>query len=320
VTRTVSRLDRAAHRRGDAQWQSQAWPRSRVLVVEQGRVLVAGGRLVLLPPAAAPPGERLFLGLDAQDQPYFAVIAPLSAVDSTVLGQAVAGGRAVAGAGDVEADSGPQPTGVREILHRLPELEADLLMTAVALANWHARHRYAPGSGQSTSPRDAGWVRGDQAGEDLWPRTDPAVIVLVHDGDPGPGGRCLLGHNAAWTTGTSGVPRFSCLAGFVEPGESAEQAVVREVREEVGVQVSQLRYAGSQAWPYPGSLMLGFLATADPDAPLHLDPAEIAEARWFSRDEIRAAAAEDPAVGFGLSSPSSIAYSLIMTWLRGDVG
>ena len=148
------------------------------------------------------------------------------------------------------------------------------------------------------------------------PRTDPAVIVLVHDGEPGEDGLCLLGTNVAWARGTMGsLRRYSCLAGFVEPGESAELTVIREVAEEVGVHVHHLQYVASQPWPYPGSLMLGFHALANPDDQITPDPTEIADARWFSRAEIRLAEAEDPSATFGLPNPSSIAHFLITTWL-----
>jgi NAD+ diphosphatase len=151
----------------------------------------------------------------------------------------------------------------------------------------------------------------------VWPRTDPAVIVLVHDGISGDEGRCLLGHNAAWT-GPGWLRRYSCLAGFVEAGESCEAAVVREVAEEVGVPVGQLKYLGSQAWPYPGSLMLGFTAEADPTAPVQVDETEITSARWFSRAEIRAVLAGERD-DFGLPMGSSIAFFLVTEWLAGRV-
>ena len=128
---------------------------------------------------------------------------------------------------------------------------------------------------------------------------------------------CLLGQNVAWAaTRSDGLPRYSCLAGFVEPGESAEQTVVREILEEVGLRVRNLHYVASQPWPYPGSLMLGFHAEGNPDDQLNPDPAEIADARWFTRTEIRAAAAGEPDAGFGIANPSSIAHFLIMRWLE----
>jgi NAD+ diphosphatase len=293
-----STLDRAAKLRTDPIWLAEAWQRSRVLVVDaRGRAMVAGDHLVLLPSDQAPEGDRLFLGVDGGGVPYFAVVADLPP------------GR---------ADDLVRPHGVREVGHVLSSLDAGLLMTAVALANWHARHQYSPVTGKPTAVSDGGWVRVDEVGAQMWPRTDPAVIVLVHDGVPGEGGMCLLGHNAAWTPPHPGAkPRYSCLAGFVEPGESAEQTAVREVAEEVGVGVRNLRYIASQPWPYPGSLMLGFLALADPDDQVTPDPTEIADARWFTRTEIRAAAADDPSVPFGIPMPASIAFYLIMAWLAG---
>lgn len=291
-------LDRVAHRRTDPAWLAEAWPRAQVLVIEDGRVLVAEHRLLLVPSAQAPVGERLFLGVDAAGTPYFAVVAAHDALGALA--------------------NGASAQGLREVGHRLGDLDAALMMTAVSLANWHTSHQFSPASGLATEVRDGGWSRVDPSGAQLWPRTDPAVIVLVHDAEAGPLGRCLLGRNVAWSRGAGGaIPRYSCLAGFVEPGESAEQTVVREVAEEVGVAVHDVHYVASQPWPYPGSLMLGFHAQGDPRAPLRPDPAEIAEARWFTRAEIGAAEAGDPSVGFGLPIRSSIAHYLIMRWLSG---
>ena len=230
-------LDRAAHRRTDADWLAEAWPRSRVLVVDDGQVLVRGdpAGLVLLDAADAPAGERYFVGVAPDGTPYFAV------------------------AGVLAPPPGARAGTLRDLGHLLEAPEADLFLTAVALVNWHSRHGYSARSGQPTEPGEGGWTRVTADGETMWPRTDPAVIVLVHDGVPGPDGHCLLGHNASWTS-PAWVRRYSCLAGFVEPGESAEATVVREVAEEVGVRVSAIRYLGSQAWPFPGSLMLGFYA------------------------------------------------------------
>jgi NAD+ diphosphatase len=287
-----SALHRVAHRRTDAQWLTEAWTRAKVLVVEGIHALLRDERLVLLDASQAPEGDRVFLGEDDAGTPYFAVLAPLS---------------------DVE---GAQRSTIREIGHRLDNLEGGLLMTAVALSNWHARHRFSPLDGEPTVPVEAGWARTGSAGDTQWPRTDPAVIMLVHDGVSGDAGRCLLGHNAAWT-GPAWVRRYSCLAGFVEAGESAEAAVVREVAEEVGVRVTRLRYLGSQAWPYPGSLMLGFSAQADPEQPVRVDETEISSARWFSRAEIRSALAGERE-DFGLPIPSSIAYFLMIEWLSGE--
>jgi NAD+ diphosphatase len=151
-----------------------------------------------------------------------------------------------------------------------------------------------------------------------FPRTDPAVIMLVHDG----GDRCLLGRSFAWPAG-----RFSTLAGFVEPGESLEAAVIREVYEEVAVRVSDVRYVASQPWPFPSSLMLGFTARAEGELTATPDQVEMAEAAWFTRDEVRRAAewtdAEtppEPGTLLGAIPPGfSISRFLIERWLAGDI-
>ena len=285
-------LDRAAHRRTDEAWLAEAWSTAQVIVVDDGRVPVRDdpARLVLLSAAEVPGGERYFVGVDAQGTPYFAVPGRL----------------------DPPPD-GTRLANLRDVGHLLAEREADLFLTAVALVNWHSRYGYSPRSGQPTTPGEGGWTRVTAEGETMWPRTDPAVIVLVHDGVPGPEGHCLLGHNASWTA-PGWVRRYSCLAGFVEPGESAEATVVREVAEEVGVTVTDIRYVASQAWPFPGSLMLGFTAVADPAQPVRVDPAEIAEARWLSRSEVAAALAGER-TDFGLPSPASIAFFLVRSWL-----
>ena len=294
-------LDRSAHHRRDAAWLADAWKRGQVLVVDAA----AGGsapvherdgvvRLVLLDSADAPDGERLFLGLDADGTPLFSVDAPLPPVE------------------------GARGATLREVGHLLDDRDAGVFSTAAALANWHASHHYSPRSGHPTTVTEGGWVREDPDGRQMWPRTDPAMIVLIHDGVPGADGRCLLGHNANWPS-TEGSRRFSTLAGFVEPGESAEAAVAREVFEEVGIRVGALRYEGSQAWPYPGSLMLGFTALADRSQPLTLDADEIDEARWFTRTEIRQMLAgeyRDPETGVAVFLPmrASIALFLITRW------
>jgi NAD+ diphosphatase len=300
-----STLDRAAHRRRDADWLAGAWKDGLVLVIDiaqGGRALVAEGpagppRLVLVGADAAPDGERLFLGTDPAGVPIFAVDAPLPE-------SATAAGRTL-----------------RDVGHLLDPRDAGIFTTAAALGNWHASHGFSPRTGRPTTVKEAGWTRVDADGREMWPRTDPAMIVLVHDGVPGRAGRCLLGHNAAWPK-TVGALRYSCLAGYVEPGESAEAAVAREVREEVGIRLRALRYEGSQSWPFPGSLMLGYTAEADPDQPLVLDPEEIDEARWFTRDEVEemiGGAAYDPDNGVRMNLPmrSSIAFYLIERWLGG---
>jgi NAD+ diphosphatase len=195
---------------------------------------------------------------------------------------------------------------LRELGADLDDLEAGLLAQAIGILEWHARARFSPLSGAATTIERAGWVQRDPVtGAELFPRTDPAVIMLVHDG----GDRCVLGRQAVWPPG-----RFSVLAGFVEPGESAEGAVAREVFEEVGVHVTDVRYVASQPWPFPQSLMLGFTARLDGDATLRLDPTEIEEARWFTRDELRSG--DGPRA---LPPPVSIARNIIDRWVAGEI-
>jgi NAD+ diphosphatase len=285
-------VDRAAHRRTDDEWLEQAWRDALVVVVDDGRALVRDEppSLVLLPAGEVRADERYLLGEDDHGRTYFAARAPLT------------------------APPGARKANIREVGHILEEPDAGLFVTAVALVNWHVRHAYSPHTGKPTRPAQAGWTRVTDDGETLFPRTDPAVIVLVHDGVDGPDGRCLLGHNAAWTA-DGWTRRYSCLAGFVEPGESAEATVGREVGEEVGVTVRDVGYVASQAWPFPGSLMLGFQAIADPAQPVRVDPEEITDARWFTRTEIARCLAGEP-VDFGLPMAASIAYYLVRAWLN----
>lgn len=279
-------VDRAATRRRDQSWLDDAWTSAQVLVLDGRRRAAVHGdedrpRLTFVGSAVAPAGERYLLG-EQDDAAYFAVT-----VESTVDG-----------AGD-----GARWADLREVGALLDDRDAGLLVTAVGLANWHATHTHCPRCGSPTRTTAEGWVSVcDNDGSEHYPRVDPAMIVLVHDG----AGHCLLGRNASWPAG-----RFSTLAGFVEPGESAEQAVIREVAEETGVVVRDVRYVASQPWPMPSSLMLGFRALADFDGgrSIDVDGDEIADARWFTRAELRAPDA--PMRPYGVS----IAAKLIADWL-----
>jgi NAD+ diphosphatase len=227
-----------------------------------------------------------FLGRDASGRALLAVVIP----------------------GSPPPDEDPvRWAGLREAGHLLDARDVELAMTAVALSRWHETHTHCPRCGSPTWPASAGWTRAcPQDASEHYPRTDPAVIMAVTDGD----GRLLLGRNPSWPQG-----RFSVLAGFVEPGERLEHAVAREVREEVGIVVTDVRYAGSQPWPFPASLMLGFTARAT-SVELVLDPAEIDEARWVSRESL---AVEVAAGTLGLPGRLSIARRLLETWYGGPL-
>ncbi|WP_405217986.1 NAD(+) diphosphatase [Agrococcus sp. Ld7] len=190
---------------------------------------------------------------------------------------------------------------LREIGADLDDADSGLLVQAVALGVWQRESLHSPLDGTPTSFEESGWVRRAAGGAAQFPRTDPAVIVAIHDEADE---RILLGHNAAWPKG-----RYSLIAGFVDPGESLEAAVVREVREETGLEVIEPRYLGSQPWPFPRSLMLGFECVApDPEA-IVPDGVEILDVRWFTRAELRAGAVQLP-------GRSSIASWILEAWLE----
>jgi NAD+ diphosphatase len=190
---------------------------------------------------------------------------------------------------------------------------AGLFSTAVAVLNWHSSARFCAHCGGATEPENAGWMRRcTREGREEYPRTDPAVICLVHDDAD----RTLLARQPVWPPG-----RYSVLAGFVEAGESLEACVAREVAEEVGVTVRDIRYLGSQPWPFPRSLMIGFSAVADPEQPLRLADGEIEHAFWASRAEVRSAAnrgdwgARTDEGALLLPPPVSIARAMLDSWL-----
>lgn len=274
-------VDRAAHRRRDLDWLATAWadPASRVLRVDAaGRTAVretdAGPRLAFVAPADAGDGDRLFLG-EAGGVTYLAEVA----TDQLTGGDRLAG--------------------LREVGSLLTDTEAGLLVHAVGVANWHRSHPHCSRCGALTVAAEGGHTRVCTVdGSSHFPRSDPAAIMLVHDG----GDRALLGRQAIWPPN-----RFSTLAGFVEPGESAEQGVAREVLEEVGVRVTDVVYVASQPWPFPASLMLGFTARAL-DEELTIATDEIEDARWFTREQVLRREVLLP-------PPVSVAYRLISHWL-----
>ncbi|GAB2660951.1 NAD(+) diphosphatase [Saccharopolyspora gloriosae] len=191
---------------------------------------------------------------------------------------------------------------------QLDDTDAGLLTTAVGLLNWHDHSRYCAVCGAATNRVKVGWARRcSGCDREEYPRTDPAVICLVHDGAD----QVLLARQPVWPP-----ERFSVLAGFVEVGESLEACVQREVEEEVGVHATDIRYLGSQPWPFPRSLMLGFAAVADPATPLRPADGEIEEARWVSRADVRAAMSTDDGIIPGLRLPPSvsIAHRMLKGW------
>ncbi|GIH77449.1 NUDIX hydrolase [Planobispora longispora] len=305
-----SAIDRSAVLRDDVEWIGRAWAdgTTKVVVIDDGRALVRrsgdGIGLVLLSPDEAPEGERYLLGVGADGVAYFAVAA--SPGNAGWNGAAPA--RIVA---PLEAGALPEgeavPTGLRQVGALLGDLDAGLLVHAVALEAWHSTHEFCPRCGGRTEVRAGGHMRVcPDDGSQHFPRVDPAVIMLVHDDED----RCLLARGPQWPEG-----RMSVLAGFVEPGESLEQAVIREVAEEVGVRVTAPRYLGSQPWPFPRSLMLGFFARAT-STELVPDAEEIAEARWFTRAELADALRSGEVA---LPPVVSIARRLIETWYGGDL-
>lgn len=211
----------------------------------------------------------------------------------------------VPGTATVPADA--QWAGFREVAGRLDASDTALFIEASAISNWHATHTHCPQCGHPTDIEAGGWVRRcPKDNSEHYPRTDPAIIVTV----VGPDGRLLLGGG-----GPTDARNYSTLAGFVEPGESLEQAVVREIGEEVGVRVSACQYLGSQSWPFPASLMLGFTATTE-DSVARPDGIEVTRARWFSREELQAAVSSGEIT---ISSRLSIARSLIEHWYGGII-
>ena len=297
-----STVDRQAELRLDEAAVAAAWsnPDTRVLVVSEGRALVLDeldpaaqrhpdaplAKLVLLASLDAPEGDRYFLGRDEQGRAYFAVPA-----------------EALPGRQDADARS----ASLREVGMLLSDRDAGLLTHAVALEYWHRSHRFCSRCGHRTQLAASGHVRRcAQCGTEHYPRTDAAVIMAVTD----PEDRLLLGRQSAWDPN-----RYSVLAGFVEPGETLEGAVAREVQEEAGLTVTGVQYLGSQPWPFPCSLMLGFRAQVEDPDQVRADGEELQEVRWFSRAELAAAIASGEVVPSGRIS---IARALIEHWFGAE--
>jgi NAD+ diphosphatase len=194
-----------------------------------------------------------------------------------------------------------------QLLTLLADADAPIFAAALSLANWHRRHGYCSVCGRATAPNRGGWSRQcASCGSEHYPRVDPVVIMLAeHDG------RLLLGRQPHYPPG-----RYSALAGFVEPGETIEAAVAREIKEEAGIDVTEVRYLTSQPWPFPSSLMIGSYARAEGDS-LIIDKNELDDARWFTRDEVLAALANEDDAPFQPPPRSAIARTLLEAWVGG---
>ena len=291
-------LDRADALRDDPDGLASRWRTARVVLLDDDGRALADERQMLLAPTGESlegmPAAAVFLGLRGETA-WFAARA--ATTDFTA----------------------PTRIDLRAAALAWPAFDSTVFAQARAVLHWHAKHRHCGVCGAELAFVRAGWLgRCTGCGTEHYPRTDQAVIAAVSDGK-----RLLLGRQRSWP-----ARRWSVLAGFVEPGESLEQTVAREVMEEAGVRVRSSRYLASQPWPFPGALMLGFLADAEPDEPVIGD--ELDDARWFEPDEVRAGLARDWAdadgdgtgddAGIVLSAPISIARWLAERWLEEVTG
>jgi NAD+ diphosphatase len=286
-----SRIDRSSHLRETPATLDLLWSKAHILQIAQGRIgadgyLNADRVAALIASGEFKEGSRYFLGLDAvTGDPYFAWDTQWSVAKS-----------------DEEMQVGF--TTLREVGAALSDIDVELALHGVALSNWHRAHPCCAKCGAPTRVDLGGAVRVcDVDKSQHHPRTDGAVIVLIRDKDD----RILLGHQPVWPEG-----RFSCFAGFLEPGETFEQCVAREVFEESGVTVREINYLGSQPWPFPASIMISFDAVTDFPESARPDGTEITEVKWFTRDQLRAEAN----AGTLLLPPTiSVARKMIERWL-----
>jgi NAD+ diphosphatase len=299
-----SGLDRSAHLREEEGWLERLVgdETTRLVPVWRSRSLVLGADSET--PSAALLNAREFAVLVQRSETviFLGNRGPEAhvAVDLSHLEEDEAAG--------LVGDAG-QFLDLRQVGPVLERFEGSILAYARGLMHWHQRHRYCGVCGASTRVSKGGHQRNcsnESCRAPAFPRTDPAVIMLVHDAA---GEKALLGRQAVWPEG-----RYSTLAGFVEPGETLEEAVAREVFEETGVEVRDVRYHSSQPWPFPASIMLGFHAEAK-TTEIHRRDEELEDAQWFSREELL----NFGALGKGLPSKDSIARRLIEDWLAGEV-
>ncbi len=289
---TGSPLDRADAIRQDpaALAAAMASPRARLL------------RMNGLDPAPSPDGMLDWGSL--AEAPDDAPLALLGFIDGAPRFVALTGAR---------GGTGRSPL-LFQLLDRWPRQEAATYAAARSLIDWHARHFFCANCGAATAPFRAGWGRDCAACRaEHFPRTDPVVIMLAEHGD-GDDVRVLVGRQSGWPPG-----RYSALAGFVEPGESIEEAVARELWEEAGIRVADVRYLASQPWPFPSQLMIACIARAADDS-LTLDTDELEDARWVDRAGVRAALAGVPDAPFLAPPAYAIASTLLAGWAGGAAG
>ena len=295
IQQHLSQIDRAGELRTNQSTLDGLWQRAKILHIADGRIAAHDEKLTLASAAEISTiaasgkfteGSRYFLGLDLTDRsPYFVW-------DSRWVGDVT---------DEVKSEGF---TTLREIGAQLSPIESELALHATALSNWHLAHPRCPRCGGPTRVDLGGAARYCDADQSQHhPRTDSAVIVLIKDRAD----RILLGHQPVWPEG-----RFSTFAGFLEPGETFEQCVSREVFEESHIKVSEIKYLGSQPWPFPASIMIAFEAVTDNPEAAQGDGEEITEVKWFSRAELKAAAAD----GSLLLPPTiSVARKMIEGWL-----
>jgi NAD+ diphosphatase len=292
-------LGRADELRTNAAALEAGWADAHLLKVDRrNQVLISGGQVVLTKAAkhAPKPDEHaVFLGLMPDGKHVWAVRGALE------------------GPEDPHAES--EVLNLRQAGAIFDDVSSQLVATATALLNWHDSARFSSIDGSPTKSHKAGWSRINPVnGHEDFPRQDPAVICLIHDGHD----RAVLARQTVWPERL-----FSLIAGFVEAGESFESCVVREVAEEIGLDVTDVTYLGSQPWPFPRSLMVGFHAIGDPEQKFFFSDGEIAEAAWFTRDEVRTALADgdwtsESTSRLLLPGSISIAREIIESWAYVD--
>ncbi|MEM0986124.1 MAG: NAD(+) diphosphatase [Pseudomonadota bacterium] len=307
-------IDRAALRRTDEEWLASARQDPNVLVclMQKGNPLIEGGRgadhaggpggfipqaskpLVWLGPEAwrLPHQGEVFLGQDKQDSPVFALDLP---PDFSLSGSLIEG------VGDFED--------MRAAASMLSALEGNVVSTARSLFEWHRKHGFCANCGAPTAMTEAGWKRVcAPCGTEHFPRTDPVAIMMATKGD-----KCLLGRGIGWPPGF-----ISCLAGFVEPGETVEQAAARELFEEAGIKAdpASAEYLFCQPWPFPSSLMVGLILEAETEE-INIDPKELEDAHWLSRADVRAMLDGTHDL-WGCPPPMAVAHHILKVWADRD--